>query len=783
MVKIRQNRFTAGWLEPKAVALNDYEAYLAGAAEMTNVVCLPEGGFKLRYSFEYLNTAHNKVERIVGGTLIITTPNGGVGANANDDDPATLLTTTTAIGVNNPYVVVHYDLGALANVAFVDVVAATLSVGANADEFFIQASVDDVLWVTLGAAISMSTTATTQRRRVMGSYRYFRFVRIGATNLGTATVSIGEFNVWKELPEISSARLIRYKFNIDQRYVLLLTDRNIAVYRDGVFQVDLRANLITEDKLSKINWAYGGDKILICHEGFDVQEITRQGADDNWTVETWQPENIPYYDFVPIKVLPATTLTPDFVSGLVTLTAGAATFSAADVNQIIEGNGGRVRITAYTSPTVVKGVTEVPFYTTTAIAANDWNIQRGFEPMWSATRGYIRSLAFFQQRLYIGGMQSRPRTLIGSVVGSPFNFDKGFFRDSDGFYRDFDNEEPIVNLLAHRSLNLFTTGGESSVIIPRGVALTPETIQFFPQTEVGSEYGLRPVVSNGVIMFVQRGGNSLIELVFDENQQAFTASNVSLLASHLIRTPVDFDIRRSTSANEADMLLIVNSDGTLTNGVFMNEENVRGFTLTATDGLITSVCADEEDIYFVVQRTINGQQIKYFEKANYTILGDCSKRITTGLPTNTFNGLDHLEGRVVNVFADGVYLNDQTVVNGQITTEVNVNNYIDIGLNFTPTVKTLPFEALQLVGEKMGEKKRITSCYIWFYQTSAAVVNNVPVSFRGFNDQLLDRPLPVFTGIHRIEGLRGWDAYGQVVLTQTKPTPMTVLAMRMEASV
>ncbi len=783
MVKIRQNRFTAGWLEPKAVALNDYEAYLAGAAEMTNVICLPEGGFKLRYSLEYLNKVHNKVERIVGGTLVITTPNGGIGANANDDNPATFLTTTTAIGVNNPYIVVQYDLGTLTTVAFVDVVSATLSSGANAAEFLIQGSVDNVIWVTIGAAIPMSTTANTQRRRVNGTYRYFRFVRSGTTNLGTATVSIGEFNVWRELSEISRDRQIRYKFNIGQRYVLLLTDRNIAVYRNGIFQTDIRATLITEDKLGTINWAFGGDKILICHEDFDVQEITRLGADDNWSINTWQPQNIPYYDFIPNKTLPATTLTPDSVIGVVTLTAGANTFTAADVNQIIEGNGGRARITAYTSPTVVQAITEVPFYNINPITANNWNIQRGFEPMWSATRGYIRSLAFFQGRLLIGGMRSRPRTIVGSVLGEYLDFDRGAFRDSDGFYRDLDNEEPIVNLLAHRSLNLFTSGGESSVLLPRGAALTPDTISFFPQTEVGSEFGLRPVVSNGVIMFVQRGGNSIIQLVFDENQQAFTSSNISILASHLIKQPVDFDIRRSTSADEADMLLIVNSDGTLTNGVFINEENVRGFTLTTTDGLITSVCADEEDIYVVVQRTINGQQVKYFERANYSIMGDCCVRKTVSGPTTVFTDLDHLEGRAVNVFADGAYLDDQTVVGGQITTETPVNEYVDIGLNFIPIVKTLPFEALQLIGEKMGEKKRITSCYVWFYQTTAAVVNNIPVSFRGYNDQLLDRPLPVYTGIHRVEGLRGWDAYGQVTLTQSKPTPLTVLAMKMEASV
>ena len=44
----RQFSFTAGQLDKYMIARADIEHYLKGAIELTNVVCLPTGGFTLR---------------------------------------------------------------------------------------------------------------------------------------------------------------------------------------------------------------------------------------------------------------------------------------------------------------------------------------------------------------------------------------------------------------------------------------------------------------------------------------------------------------------------------------------------------------------------------------------------------------------------------------------------------------------------------------------------------------------------------------------------------------
>ena len=777
MVAKRQNRFTNLWIEPKAVALNDYDLFYASLAEATNVIGIPEGGIKLRYGLRHIDRIPQKIGRISGG-ITITAPNGGTTANVNDDNETTFLVTTTPVGTTNNFVVVNYDLGAPTDVMFIDAVGVTLTANSSS-EFQVQTSLDGIVWNQVGVSLDLNQTSITYRFRVDASIQYARLVRVGVINLGAANVSIADFNIWQETGVISDTRGIRYKFNIDQRYQLILSDRNIAIYRDGFYQTDVRAKLITDDTLSTINWTFGGDTVLICHESFDVQLLLRNGSDTKWGISTWQPVGVPYYDFVPSKTLPATTLTPSAVSGVVTLTAGAAAFLAGDVNQIVEGNFGRARIISYTSATVVSAIAEVPFANTTAITANNWNIQRGFEPIFSPARGYPRSMAFFNQRLWIAGSKSKPRTILASVVGDPFNFDTASYRDSDAIFFDLDNEEPLVNILPHRALNLFSTAGESSLIPARGIPINNDTASFVPQTEIGSEPGLRPVVSNGVIIFVQRGGNSVFSLVYDDTQQSFTSSNISRLASHLIRTPVDFDIKRSTSAEEADNLLVVNTDGTLANGIFVSEENIKGFSLLTTDGLFKNAIADEENAYFVIERTINGITNRYLEVADDSLFFDAAIKLDVGIPTTVFTGLDHLEGKTVSVFADGLYQASQVVAAGQITTETVVNTAVSIGLPFIPVIKTLPFELAQDPFDKMGVKKRVNSVYLWLYESMEMQVNGVNVTMRDYST-LIDQPLPVFTGIKRVEGLLGRDPFSQITITQTDPLPFTILALRFE---
>ena len=289
-----QSSFNSGVLDPRLKARVDVKAFYQGAEKLDNCICLPHGGVSRRPGLEYIGTLLKQVSRETGQT--ITTPRGGTGANANDDDDTTDLVTTTSIGVLNPYIVVHYDLGSAKTVLFADVVDMSLTTSANT-EFFIQYSTDNSTFTDFGAKLNLSSSARTERRSGPVSARYWRVARIGATDLTTEKATLAEFSLWTESTAVSDYRLIPFSFNTEQSYMLVASDRNIRVYKDDLALIDIRTD-ITSAQLDNIDWTQSADTLLIVEQDLTPMQIVRDTtAEGIWDVSDMSLTNIPQHDF------------------------------------------------------------------------------------------------------------------------------------------------------------------------------------------------------------------------------------------------------------------------------------------------------------------------------------------------------------------------------------------------------------------------------------------------------------------------------------------------------
>lgn len=789
--KTTQFNFTAGELDPLLFGRTDIDRYYNGAATMTNVNILPQGGFKRADGLEYIDRLFRQTTREASPT--IATPNGGTGANANDDNTSTTLVTTTNIGTNNPYIVVHYDLGSQKDLAFVDVVGCSLTSSTNSTEFFIQVSTDDVVWTSLSGALDLSTSAATRRRAVRGTYRYIRFVRIGSTDLGTDKVTLQEFNVFVEEATLSNSRLIPFEFNVTQSYMLVFTDKNIAVYRNGIFQADVRANKFTHSIITNIDYTQSADTGIFVQGDLEPQQIIRQGADDRWLVSDVDFDFTPFFDFEPIITSPSGTLTPSATEGVITLTASTGTpFSTSSVNQYLQGAGGRARILERISSTQVRAVTEIPFYSTAAIANGDWEYLTGFEATWSSSRGYPKSVTFHRGRLWIGGSKERPQTIWGSKVGLFFDFDQGSLFDDEAVEATLDTDQvnEIVNIKSSNgNLLIFTTGNEFAVVTSVGGAITP--LNFFPVSvsQYGSESGFPVGVIDNNNIFVQRGGKSIIRYTYDTIQQFTDSENISLLSSHLIDSPLDFAVRKSTSTEETNLVLTVDGSNRLIVGTILFSQNVIGYskriTTNTTSGKFLNVGVDVSEIYTVVERTVNSSTQKYLERLQDDVFLDSSVVYEGIFPTDTFTGLDHLEGQSVKVIADGSVLSDKVVSGGSVTIDRDAQTSCQIGLDMEPIVETLPLEVIGL-GTNIGRKKRISEVVLRLQETGDFTVNSREVSFKSFGKAGAGSPLdvapPSFTGDKKVKGLLGWEERQNIVISQNEPAELKVLSVTMNVN-
>ena len=786
-IKTTQFKFTSGELDPLLLGRTDIDRYYGAAETMTNVNILSQGGFKRADGLEYIDRLFRIMAR--EKTPTITTPRGGTGANANDDNEGTSLVTTTNISTIDPYVVVQYDLGSAKDIGYIDVVGCKLTASTIDDEFFIQGSLDNITFTDIGGAIDMSSTAVTRRRAARTSYRYLRFARIGATNLTTQKVTLTEFNVFVETSSRSNVKLLPFEFSTTDSYMLAITDRNIAVYKNGVHQVDVRARRMVHLTIVELKITQSADTGIFVQEDMRVQQIIRQGADDKWLVSDVDFTYIPKFDFTPVITTPAGTLTPSATDGIITLTTAAvAPFSAASVNQYLQGAGGRARIIEYISATVVTAVTEIPFYTTNVIASGDWEHLTGWEDVWSTTRGYPKTVSFHEGRLYFGGSKDRPQTIWGSKVSLFFDFDLGSLFDDEAIDATLNTSQinEIVNIKSSNgNLLLFTTGSEFSVT----GTITPQSFNPVPVSQYGSEKPFDIGVIDNHNVFVQRGGKSIFRFTYDTIQQLSDSENISLLSSHLLDTPLDFAVRRSTSTEESNLVLYVNSSNELVMGTILFLQNIIGFskreTVNTTSGAFLNVGVDQAEIYCVVERTVDGTTHKYLERMQDNLLLDSSVNYTGVFPTDTFTGLDHLEGETVKVIADGAVLSDEIVSGGSVTIDRDATTSCEIGLNMTPTVKTLPLEVIGQ-GTKIGLKKRISDTTLRVKDTGDFTLNGYEVSFREFGTAGGGSPLdvapPIFTGDKKVKGILGWDERKQLTISQDQPTDLKVLSITMNVN-
>jgi len=445
---------------------------------------------------------------------------------------------------------------------------------------------------------------------------------------------------------------------------------------------------------------------------------------------------------------------------------------------------GRARYVEFVSDTQMKAYVEIPFFDTSAIDAGDWQSEHGYEEVWSATRGYPRSVTFHEGRLFFGGTKSRPSTLYGSRVSDFFNFNPGEALADDGVSATLDTGtfNAIVDIFSGRHLQVFTTGAEFYVPQTLDEPITPTNLIVKQQTAFGMKPGIRLQNVDGSTLFIQRQGKAIQEFIYSDSVQAYTSAKISLLSSHLLKSPGEMSVRVATSTDEGDRLMIVNDDdGSIACYTLLRSQNVIAPSEWTTDGEFLNIGVDVDDIYVVVKRTVNGATVYYVELFDGDTLLDCAK--TGGAASSVTMG--HLEAATVKIIRDGVIEPDQTVPGSPytVTFATAASTSYQVGLNFTPEVKTLPVEPNLPSGSLKGFKKRIFEVNAELFETQAMTIEGKEVPFRNFGAAVLDGAVDEFTGIKTLHGILGYTYDGQITIGQDVPLKMTLLGIDYKVSV
>ena len=591
----------------------------------------------------------------------------------------------------------------------------------------------------------------------------------------------------------NGSRLVSFEFSTSDSYMLCFTHNRMYVFKNGALVSNINGTgnpyLVTTVGSSVLNdmcWTQSADTLIITHETISPVKIVRGGTDATWTASALAFDSIPKYAFTLATSNPAATLTPSAVTGKITLTASASVFVAGHVGQYINATPqGRAKIVEYVSGTVVNAVTEFPFFASTAIASGSWQLETGYESVWSATRGYPRSVTFHQGRLYFGGSKTRPSTIWGSRVGQFFSFEptEGFDDDAVEATLDTNTFNAIVDMISGRDLQIFTTGGEFYVPQQGLEPITPTSFFVNSAGRNGIKPGVRVQLLDAGTLFIQRQGKALSEVSFSDTQLTYITSKISLLSGHLLKAPKRMALRKAVDTDENDLLLIVNAtDGTIAAYSLLRVENVIAPSeFITTGGEFQDIGVDITTIYTVVKRTINGVVQYYVERFDNTLLTDCAQ---TGGAISSLT-VSHLVGSTTNLLLDGLVQADEIVGSGGTVTlpRASTTSY-EIGLPIAVEARTMPVDIKLQTGTRVGFKKRIVEVNALVLETQHMKINGIEVPFRTFDTVgILDTDIPEFTGTKVLHGILGYSNEAKITITQAYPLKFTLLGMEYKIAV
>jgi hypothetical protein len=294
----------------------------------------------------------------------------------------------------------------------------------------------------------------------------------------------------------------------------------------------------------------------------------------------------------------------------------------------------RVRMNSYTSGTAryslvarshkLNGVVEIATYTSgTSVTATVDNTLGGTtattywsEGAWSVDEGYPSAVAFYEERLVFAATTNNPQTIWFSQTGDWENFLAGT-NDSDAMnYTIAADQVNAIRWMAPQDwLLIGTLGAEWK--IGSGSAeepLTPTKVTTKRQSSNGSA-NLQPIMVDNVILYVQRQGRKIREMVYSFDADSFVSPDLTVLSEHITGGGIT---QMAYQKMPDPILWCVTADGNLATMTYNRGQNVVGWSLQTFDGEVESVAvipgADEDEVWISIKRTIGGSAVRYIEQ-------------------------------------------------------------------------------------------------------------------------------------------------------------------------
>jgi len=615
-----------------------------------------------------------------------------------------------------------------------------------------------------------------------------------------------------------ATRIIAFTYSTTQTMVIELGAGYIRFHTQGATLLSGGVpyeitNPYIESDLFDIHYVQSADVLTLTHPNYPPMELRRVGA-TNWTLT-----NI---DFTPTLTAPAgvaaassgagteynysyvvTAVAQDKISESAASAAGTCTnnlFVTGAKNTITwTAVPGALRYNIFKEQGGLYGY--VGQSTTTSFI--DDNISPDlattppiYDTVFDQAGNYPGAVSYFEQRRSFAGTINQPQNIWMTRSGTETAMNYSLpVRDDDriAFRVAAREANTIRHIVPLTQLLLLTSSAEWRVTSVNSDAITPTTISVRPQSYVGAS-NVQPVIINNTLLYGAARGGHVRELAYNWQANGFATGDLSLRATHLFDTFNIVDMAYSKAPQP--LVWFVSTSGKLLGLTYVPEQQIGAWHQHDTDGVFESCTVvaegDEDVLYCVIKRTINGVSKRYVERMAsryFTNQEDAffvdSGLTYTGTPVSTISGLDHLEGKVVNILADGSVHPQQTVTGGSITLNRQAS-VIHVGLPITADIKTLPIAAQIDGGFAQGKFKNVNKAWLRVYRSSGIFVGPDEFNLTEAKQRSIEpfgSPPALKTEEIELMITPSWGDGGQVFVRQSDPLPLTLVSLTTEIAV
>jgi hypothetical protein len=627
------------------------------------------------------------------------------------------------------------------------------------------------------------------------------------------------FSFVREVKDSTKAvRLIPFTFSTTQTMVLEVGHQYFRFHTMGATLLDTGvpyevASPYVEADLFDLHYVQSADVLTITHPGYAPRELRRLGA-TSWTLTTPSFAASIAAPGTPTVVATGHTAVKYTYHYVVTAVASdGISESPASTSASAGGNLFETGAIVTISWSAVSGASRYNVYKkqgglfgyigqTDTLSVIDDNIAPDlsktpprYDNEFTSSGNYPGAVSYFEQRRCFAGTTNEPQKIWMTKSGTESDMSYSLpVRDDDRI--EFRVAAREANTIRHivplSQLLLLTSSAEWRVTSINSDAITPTTISVRPQSYVGAS-NVQPLIVNNTLIYGAARGGHVRELAYNWQANGFLTGDLSLRSVHLFDGEDIVDMAYSKAPHP--VVWFVSTSGKLLGFTYVPEQQVGAWHQHDTDGAFES-CAvvaegDEDVLYVLARRTINGSSVRYVERMasrRFEDLEDCyfvdCGGTYSGAPTASITGLTWLEGKTVSILADGA-VHPQRVVTGGAVTLAHEASLVHIGLPITADLETLPMAAQIDSAFGQGRVKSVNKAWIRVERSSGIFIGpdaDHLVEAKQRTYEPYGTPPSLKTDDVQIMLTPSWSDNGQVYLRQSDPLPLTVISLTLETS-